>query len=161
MKGKCEKCDRPATVHMTEIIGGEKIEKHLCEQCAMTAGITIKANVPISQMLEDFVLATSNAPEEAPLSCDYCGITFSEFRSKGLLGCPNDYDALESQLLPIIRRAQENAEHHVGKVPCRAGDDQVRQTNILRLRAQLRDAVAAENYELAARLRDQIKEVEP
>ena len=42
----------------------------------------------------------------------------------------------------------------------RAGADQKKTNAILRLRAQLRSAVAAEDYEQAAKLRDQIKEWE-
>jgi len=58
MKFKCDKCSKPATIHLTEIIDGEKIEKHLCQDCAATEGITVKAEVPISQLLEDFILQT-------------------------------------------------------------------------------------------------------
>ena len=160
MKIKCDKCDKPATVHLTEIIGGQKIEKHLCEDCAAGEGITVKANVPISQLLEDFILQTGPGEELASLACDVCGMTFGVFRQKGLLGCPHDYDAFEKALLPLLHRAQEGSTQHVGKVPHRAGSGQKKQNAILRLRAQLRDAVTAEDYERAASLRDQIKQVE-
>ena len=50
MKGKCDNCGRPATVHLTEITNGQKLEKHLCEECAVAEGITIKANIPISKL---------------------------------------------------------------------------------------------------------------
>ena len=55
MKKKCDNCDRPATVHLTEIANGEKIEKHLCEVCAVNEGITVQPTMNISQMLEEFV----------------------------------------------------------------------------------------------------------
>ena len=160
MKEKCDNCDRPATVHLTEILNGQKIEKHLCEQCAMADGITIKANVPISQMLEDFVLATTSDSDQVLLACDVCGISFNEFRQQGQLGCPNDYDALDPALRTIVQRAQEGADQHVGKVPRRTGGDQARQAGILRLRAELKEAVALEDYERAAHLRDRIREAE-
>ena len=74
MKKKCDKCDNPATIHLTEILGGKKIEKHLCEDCAAEDGITIKANIPISlkhslsleetlQTLKDHVELTRDAAE--------------------------------------------------------------------------------------------------
>lgn len=163
MKHSCEKCNKqPATVHLTEIIDGKKIEKHLCEDCASTEGITIKADVPISQLLEDFVLQSSSGPEPEPtqIKCDVCGITFDEFRQKALLGCANDYQAFERVMLPVIQRAQEGATQHVGKVPHRAESSQKKQMALLRLRAELKSAVTAENYERAAALRDQIKEVD-
>lgn len=157
---KCDKCDKPATVHLTEITGGQKVEKHLCEDCAAGEGITVKSNVPISQLLEDFILQTSPGEEAANLSCDVCGMTFADFRQKGLLGCPHDYDAFERALLPVLGRAQEGRTQHVGKVPHRAGSSQKKQNAILRLRSQLKEAVDAEDYEKAAALRDQIKQLE-
>ena len=160
MKAKCDKCGKPATIHLTEIVGGDKLEKHLCEDCAAADGITVKANIPISQLLEDFVLQTSRAEETAGLKCDVCGMTFEDFRNQGLLGCPNDYDAFDKALSPLLERAQEGACQHLGKVPQRAGGDQTRHNTILRLRAELKLAIASEDYELAAGLRDQIKELE-
>ncbi len=161
MKHKCDKCGKPATVYMTEIINGEKIEKHLCEDCAMEEGITIKATLPISQLLEDFILQTSaGGIELSELQCDVCGLTFAEFRKKGLLGCPNDYDAFDLALRPLLEHAQEGASQHVGKVPHHADSNQKRQNALLRLRAELNTAITTENYERAAALRDQIKELE-
>jgi protein arginine kinase activator len=162
MKKKCDKCDNPATIHLTEIVGGAKTEKHLCEDCAAADGITIKSNVPISQLLEDFVLQTGEQDEDRPeeKQCDVCGMGFREFRETGLLGCPNDYDAFADVLLPMLTRAQDTADHHVGKVPRNAGERQQRQNRILRLRADLKRAIHAEQYEQAASLRDQIKSLE-
>lgn len=143
---------------MTEINGGKKIEKHLCEDCAEAEGITIKTNVPISQLLEDFVLQTSGNIQETPeLKCDLCGMTFAEYRDSTQLGCPNDYEAFASGLVPMIIRAQDGADQHVGKVPLRAGETMRKQNEILRLRSELKRAVQKEDYEQAANLRDQMK----
>ena len=160
MKHECDKCGKPATVHLTEIADGQKTEKHLCEDCASSEGITVKASLPISQLLEDFVLQSSSRENVTNLKCDVCGLTFAEFRRRGVLGCPNDYDAFEAVLKPMIRRAQENASQHLGKVPKRTGGDQQKQNSILRLRAQLKAVIAAEDYEQAAGLRDRLKELE-
>lgn len=162
MKSECDKCGKPATVHLTEISEGQKLEKHLCEDCAANEGITVKANLPISQLLEDFILQTAapGGQKVADVKCDVCGLTFGEFRQKALLGCPHDYDVFGPLLETLIGRAQESAGQHVGKVPSGAGTNRLRQNTLLRLRAQLRSAVGAEDYELAARLRDRIKEEE-
>ncbi|MBS3733603.1 MAG: UvrB/UvrC motif-containing protein [Phycisphaerae bacterium] len=164
MKHPCDRChNRPATVHLTEIIDGEKIEKHLCEQCAANEGITVKANIPISQLLEDFILQSSDAEcddEAGDLVCDACGLSFNTFRKHGVLGCPNDYDAFSAALEPFLARAHEGATQHLGKVPSRAASTQKKQTAILRLRGELKDAVAREDYEAAAALRDRIKAME-
>lgn len=157
---KCDKCDKPASVYLTEIIDGQKIQKHLCEDCAAGEGITVKTNIPISQLLEEFVLQSAGGPQLAELKCDVCGMTFKEFRQRGLLGCPHDYEVFARPLEGLLHRAQEGASQHIGKTPAVAGGDVARQTSILRLRSELQGAVEAEDYERAAALRDQIKEWE-
>ncbi|HUS48305.1 MAG TPA: UvrB/UvrC motif-containing protein [Phycisphaerae bacterium] len=157
---KCDKCGKPATVYLTEIVDGQKTQKHLCEDCAASEGITVKANVPISQLLEEFILQTAGGQQLSEMRCDVCGITFKEFRQHGLLGCPNDYEVFSKPLDSLLQRAHDGATQHIGKVPAYADGEQTRQASILRLRAELRLAIAAEDYERAASLRDQIKEME-
>lgn len=154
---KCDKCDKPATIHLTDIVDGQKIEKHLCEQCAVSEGIT-KPDVPISQLLEDFILQTGTKESASELVCDVCGLSFAEFRHGGVLGCPHDYDVFAEALTPLLERTQLDVTEHVGKVPRRTGQDRKKRGAVLKLRAQLRGAIAAEDYERAASLRDQIRE---
>ena len=161
MKIKCEKCDREATVHLTEIVNGQKIERHLCAECAATEGVTSKVQLPISQLLEEMVLQSSGGKEAARLRCDVCGLSFVEFRQGGLLGCPNDYEVFADVLTDVLERAHEGASQHTGRVPANAAETQRRQAELLRLRAALKQAVAQEDYERAAELRDRIQEVEP
>jgi protein arginine kinase activator len=165
MKKKCDNCDKPATIHLTEISGGEKIEKHLCPECAEKEGIAVKTSIPISQLLEDFVLQTPGGEggqddKDDNLECDACGITFREFRDKGMLGCPNDYKAFGGALEKVIARSQDGATRHVGKVPENATEAQRRESAILRIRGELKDAVRNEDYMEAARLRDWLKRIE-
>jgi len=160
MKFLCEKCGKEATVHLTEIAEGQKIEKHLCEDCAAAEGITIKTQVPLGKLLESLALQSSAAEELAKLKCEVCGISFLEFRQQQLLGCPNDYTVFDEVLVLLLERAHEGASCHVGKVPANAAEGERRQNELLRLRGELKDAVAREDYEQAVRLRDRIKELE-
>ena len=160
MKFKCEKCQEEATVHLTEIVDGQKIERHLCQQCAAAEGVIIKAQMPIPQLLEEMVLQSAAGGDPSELRCEVCGITFAEFRKEGLLGCPNDYQAFEDVLAPLLERAHDGATIHAGKVPANAADLEQKQNELLRLRGRLKSAVAAEDYEQAAEIRDRIKELE-
>ncbi len=162
MKHKCDQCDQPATYHSVKIVKGQKIEEHLCEAHAAQAGLVPKeAQAPINELLTKFVqLHSGMAGAQQELACDNCGMTFNEFREHSLLGCPECYRAFEAQLAPLLERAHEGATHHIGKVPRRAGADEHRQQRLLRMRKQLADAVAAEDYEQAARLRDEIRACE-
>lgn len=164
---KCDKCDKPATVHLIEIVDGNKIEKHLCEAHAAEEGIAVKvSNAPINELLEKFVLKHSGAAASPPpdagreLACETCGMTYAEFRKRGLLGCPSCYEAFEAALMPLLSRAHEGADCHIGKVPRSAGATELRQQRLLQLRRELDQAVAAEKYEAAARLRDQVRQME-
>lgn len=119
-------------------------------------------HAPINQLLTNFVKASSSAekPEGAAsldLACPDCGMKFSEFRDKSLLGCAGCYAAFEAPLTGLLERAQEGGNHHIGKVPRRSGGGgEQRQLLITRIRKRLDDAVEAEDYELAAQLRDDL-----
>ncbi len=167
MKYKCDKCDRPATYHAVEIVKGEKIEKHLCDECAAQDGMGLKSvHAPINQLLTNFVKATSGTekPEGSAsldLACPDCGLKFAEFRDKSLLGCAGCYAAFEAPLSGLLERAHETGNHHIGKVPRRGGGaSEQRQLQITRMRKRLNDAVEAEDYELAAQLRDDLSDLE-
>ena len=161
---KCDNCNKTATVHLTEIKGGKKIEKHLCEQCAaQNEGLPVKSHMPINELLTNFVMAHSGMQKEQALACEHCGVTWTEFRQNGLLGCAHDYTVFERELTPLLKRAHEDQTHHVGKVPTRRGNTGVpmkKQVDLTRLRKELSKAVEAEDYERAAKLRDQIRQAE-
>ena len=173
MKHKCDKCDRPATVHEVEIVKGQKIEKHLCDLHAQEEGLAaVDAHAPIEKLLTHFVKTHSGSPDQPELTCEHCGQTFAEFREHSLLGCPQCYDAFESPLSQLIERAHEGGTHHIGKTPRRIGSgsgadsegdsdaDHLRHQQLIQMRRRLDEAVKTENYELAARLRDDIESIE-
>src|SRR3954462_175978 len=162
---RCDNCNKAATVHLTEIKGGKKLEKHLCEQCAaLNEGLPVKSHTPINELLTNFVMAHSGGvTKETHQACEACGITWAEFRQAGVFGCANDYTAFEKDLTPLLQRAHEGATHHVGKVPARRGGTGVpmkRQVDLTKLRKELSRAVEAEDYERAAKVRDQIRQAE-
>jgi len=158
----CQSCKKqPATVHLTDILpGGEKRERHLCEQCAAHEEVMPKAtqaHVPLDELLAGLVVGKAAIQQLAELKCPHCGLTFVEFRQNGLLGCPRDYDAFEKALVPLIERAHEGSSHHIGKVPRRLGTPRPTENDLIRLKRRLAKAVEEEQYEEAARLRDKIK----
>ncbi len=167
---KCDNCNKPATVHLTEIRHGKKIEKHLCEQCAaQSEGVPVasKQHTPINELLTNFVMAHSGMQKELGVACEHCGITWAEFRQSGLFGCDRDYDRFEKDLTPLLQRADEGATHHVGKVPHRTGGAAAglpvkkrKIADVSRLKKDLSQAVETEDYERAAKLRDQIRQAE-
>lgn len=160
----CQHCNKPKTVHVTEIKHGKKIEKHLCKDCPLVNdGLAAKSHQPINELLSNFVLAHSGLGKQQNKTCDVCGMTWSKFKQSGLLGCENDYRLFEEELTPLLKRAHEGATHHIGKVPARRGEEgavRKRKPSVSRLRRDLAKAVEAEDYETAAKIRDQIQTVE-
>ena len=158
---KCNHCDKPAVVHEVTLKNGIKTETHLCQEHAEEAGVPMPTHQPINQLLTQFVISHSARAKVKSKACPGCGMTFARFRQGGTLGCAECYDAFEEQLAPLIERAQNGATDHRGKTPHRAGASVDRQRLISQLVKELDQAVAAEQYEQAAELRDRLRDLSP
>jgi len=158
---KCDFCDSPAVVHETSIKHGVKHEIHLCEEHAKAAGLAVAGHQPIEQLLTQFVVTKSGSrARTSRKTCPTCGMSFAKFRQAGVVGCPDCYEAFEKRLGPMIERAQNGGTSHCGKCPRRGGGSIDRQLRIQRMIKDLEDAVAAEQYERAAELRDRLQALE-
>lgn len=158
---KCDQCDKPATNHSVEIDNGQKIEKHLCDAHAAEEGLAAGvAPSSFSDLISNIVKTPPDRSDENELRCEDCGLSYAEFREHSLLGCPGCYEAFDSQLGALVERAHEGGTHHLGKVPRRARAGEQQQQQVLRMRKRLTEAITSEDYELAARLRDDIKRAE-
>jgi len=161
----CDKCNKPAVVHEVTIKGGKKAEIHLCSEHAAEAGFVVAQPAgTINQLLKQFVISQGAAAAGAASkkACPDCGMTFAQFRKTGTLGCTQCYESFEEELSLLIERAQNGGTHHIGKRPARAGRVGVdRQLEVRRLVRELDRAVAAEQYERAAEIRDRLNMLEP
>lgn len=165
----CQNCQqRPATVHLTKIINFEKTEFHLCEVCAKAAGnelgIMFGTNFSfqnlIAGLLGDGDLEVDQQPNlGGELHCKNCGLTFSDFKTTGLLGCGECYRYFETGLEPLFKKIHGGSAH-TGKVPRRTGGKVRIRKEVQDLRTQLQQAVQREDYEQAASLRDKIRQLE-
>jgi protein arginine kinase activator len=170
---KCQKCAKPATFHITDIVEkGKHREFHFCDEHARLhlAPPDETAEPPISELAKKLIIgsgatgsaATGALREPSPADkqvCPICQITFLEFRNSGRLGCPYDYEVFRDELMPLLENIHGETRHS-GKVPKRAPRNTQQQTTLIQLRNELKRAVAAEDYEAAARLRDKIKGIE-
>jgi protein arginine kinase activator len=162
----CDRCKKPATVHLTEISGGKPHEIHLCAACAQEAGHVEQSHVPINKLLDQFLKQHAQVGDAQTTSCPDCGMTWQEFKDTGLLGCAKDYELFVNQLGGVVERAQQGANHHTGKhlgaTTAERKEDPVklRKAELGKLRKELARAIEDESYERAARLRDEIKKVE-
>ncbi len=158
---KCQSCSSQATVHLTDIVKGQKKELHLCQSCAEQQQLIKKQELNLPAILQTLIghHIGQLTDELARLTCPACGIKYMEFRSEGRLGCPHDYHVFRIGLEPLLRRIHRSLRH-VGKRPRRRVEAPCVQAEILEQYRSLRAAVDQENYEEAARIRDLIKQRE-
>ena len=165
MSSRCQKCSKSATYHITDIERGKPREYHLCDEHArqLLTPAEEPPSLSISELAAGMVKgggAASGDPSPADrLTCPLCQISFLEFRNSGRLGCPHDYKVFHDELMPLLENIHEVVEHS-GKSPRRAPATSQVQTELIDLRNQLKRAVAAEDYEEAARIRDSIRTLE-
>lgn len=162
---KCMKCAKPATFHITDIERGTPREYHFCDEHArqhLTPADEPTEASTIGELAKKLVEGGSVAPRDPSVDrqvCPNCNITFLEFRNSGRLGCPYDYEVFRDELMPLLENIHDETRHS-GKVPKRAPRNSQQQTTMIQLRNDLKRAVAAEDYETAARIRDKIRSIE-
>ena len=165
---RCQRCEKQATFHITELTGGSKPQElHLCEehardyltqpgadQAGQAAGIAgaLAQQLVVGQAAEDLARLDQRA-------CPVCGITFFEFRNQGRLGCAHDYVCFAKEIEPLIVNIHGDHQHR-GKQSARFPEGTEPWTNLIRLRRDMQTAVSDEDYEKAKELRDEIRRLE-
>ncbi|TSI10996.1 UvrB/UvrC motif-containing protein [Lysinibacillus sp. BW-2-10] len=170
----CEHCkDRQATVTVTQVVNGQKSERHYCEVCAnkfhpFNIDFHKDEQIPIHQLVSNlFGLPVWNNAQEKPQAttqkitqCPQCGYTFRQFLNEGKLGCSQCYETFSNKLPQVLTKIQAGTKH-IGKSPGRPTNDHTRiKKQIETTREQLLLAISEERFEDAAKLRDEIKDME-
>ncbi len=176
---KCQHCgQREATVHLVEMDASRRRDLWLCSECAeaeqwrrmdSVSDRDQDEDVPGEQggeipgafdaMLAFLGQAGRPEPRDGETACGHCGTTWVDFQSSGRLGCARCYQAFRRPLLPLLAAFHRHATY-MGRAPrARAGGD-TGVIEISRLRVALEKAIATEDFEEAARLRDQLHALE-
>ena len=154
----CEECQvNQADVVMTTVVNGQVATRHLCRECLK------KYQAENLQTVLAAVLSTlvSKTQQQTPdIACPRCGETYAEFQKSGTLGCAECYQAFRKQLSPLLIRAQGRSQH-AGRRPPVSEEDQARLSRMEELRKLMEAAVTEENFEEAARLRDELRAMAP
>lgn len=159
----CDHCkERDAVIQVTQIVDKGPVKHNLCERCASEKGFETTVSSPKSSLVE-FLMPLQKALAASPAEigrCGGCGSTLRDFQKTGRLGCPQCYSSFETSLRDLLRRVHGN-HRHVGKRydapdPLAPAPEE----GLPDLRARLQRAIENEQFELAAKLRDQIKVLE-
>lgn len=166
---KCQKCGaNNADTHVKTVINGEFKEYDLCGECAKKMGYTnVFGDIEseFSNFLGSFFGNVLPARTQAS-RCEFCGSTYSEIAKSGHVGCANCYSVFADELFPSIRRIHGNTTHCgknsrlSEKAKQLKSAEETKEDKIKKLKAELDKAVKEQNFELAAELRDKIKETE-
>lgn len=169
----CQECnERPATLHFTKIINGQKAEFHYCDKCAqekgemfmLDGGSGFSINNLLAGLLSfDPVIQQAkheSIPRNEVLQCEHCKMTFKQFLNIGRFGCAHCYDTFNDRLIPILKRLHSGNDEHHGKIPKRVGGTIHKKRQILQLKSDLQEAVKNEEFEKAAEIRDKVREME-
>ncbi len=162
----CDDCHKnEANIHITQISSEGKIDKHLCEACAAKYGDFPPPGAK-DFTVNDFLKGIFGKPveeQETPpptgLVCPNCGMTFEDFAHSGKIGCSVCYDTFRRQITPLLTRIH-GASAHSGKIPRSSGGALVARREVEILKEKLNNAVKNEEYENAAKYRDEIRALE-
>jgi protein arginine kinase activator len=159
---KCDLCGKKATVHLTEIVDDQLSEMHLCENCAQEKSVQMEQQFGLADLLAglaDFG-KQPKGEEKITLECSRCGLNYDDFRKFGRLGCSECYKSFKIHLSTLLKKIH-GSNHHFGKAPVGMSKGQKENiVNIQDLKQQLQKAIMAEDFEAAATLRDQIRDLE-
>lgn len=183
----CDECKKnQANIHYTKVVNGHKEERHLCDECAKKLNLdqdlkmpsfpsfNMMPDFPSFGVLPDFSMADFvggffNPQEKTepyiqqamPNSnaCPICGMTAGEFKKLGRVGCQNCYQHFGDYMPGLLRRIHGSTTH-VGKVPIKGEAQLAAMQKIDNKKEALKDAIAREDFELAAKLRDEIRVLE-
>ena len=174
----CEKCKiREANIRYTEVIGGVKTEHNLCSHCAREMDFghysaVFDTDYPIGKLLADLFGLDSDTKESEELAmnqvvCPTCHTAYSDFVKNSRFGCPDCYRVFDLLMSENIKKVQGN-DTHTGKRPLYShgmaetkeedGREKL-ERSIELLSSRLKEAVQEEEYEAAARYRDEIREL--
>lgn len=162
---KCTQCqEREAVMQLTQVANDQVTKLHLCERCAAERGLETPAALG-KNPLASYIAAIGDLKETvAPgmdlpgYVCSRCGATLQDFRESGRLGCPDCYRTLGEPLRELLRRLHGATRHAGERYTADGGTSGAPvERNHHELREQLKQAIESENFELAAKLRDQLK----
>lgn len=164
----CENCkERPASVIFTQESMNGTVERHLCEKCAFQSQtLSLDPNqepLSIQQFLAHWFggadpLQSQQPQQEAVIkgpACPACGLTFQRFLNVGKFGCSTCYDTFRTFLPRVFGKLHNGHSKHVGKIPHSFNELFAIKRKIEEIRVKMQEAVATEQFEEAALLRDE------
>jgi protein arginine kinase activator len=150
--------EKDAKVHLTQIVGDKMQKVDLCEDCAKKKGVNDEAGFSLADLLLGLGASQELAPGSAggEVKCPHCGFTQADFKKAGRLGCSECYVTFAEGLEGLLKTMHKGTKH-IGKVPQSLQQSRDLADKLKNLQKKLDKAVADEDFEQAALVRDEIK----
>jgi len=156
----CDVCKKQdASVYLTQIVDGKMQKVNLCESCSKEKGVSDPTGFALADLLLGLGAAQQIESGQPLQRCPVCGFTQADFKKTGRLGCSSCYDTFSEGLADLLKGMHKGVRH-TGKVPSHLSRRFAMADRVKSLDAELQKAVKAEKYEDAARLRDEIRNIE-
>lgn len=149
--------DKDAKVHLTQIVGDKVQKVDLCEECAKKKGVDDNTGASLADLLLGLGASQEMAQASGPeIKCPHCGFTQADFKKAGRLGCSECYVTFAEGLEGLLKTMHKGTKH-IGKVPQSLQQTRDLSDRLKNLQKKLDKAVADEDFEQAAQVRDEIK----
>ncbi|MBM4117552.1 hypothetical protein FJ251_07355 [bacterium] len=165
MREICEGCGaREASLRFTEVDGRGRRSALLCADCGIARGVPSAElrgeRLDTRALWSEIVrrLADDRQADEA-LACPDCGLTFADFEASRRLGCPRCYQTFMGDMTRLLRE-YHGGDSHRGKMPRNFGRRIDLRRRIVGVKERIQLAVGEERFEEAARLRDEMRDLE-
>lgn len=153
----CDACKKnEATVKLIAIIDGVKTERHLCTECVEKQKRQMREEGMQSMLSAIISGQRRGTTATTGLRCSNCGLSYDEFRKTSRLGCAQCYADFRTQLRPLLLRLHGRTQH-AGRMPERVDAQLKRDSRLEQLRRDMEIAIACEDFEEAASLRDELR----
>lgn len=164
----CEHCkQRHASVTITQVQSGTKLERHYCDVCAAQFHPfhfdVQEEPISLHQLVSNWFGSPPKAQQQAELkkqqlSCPSCNFTYRQFLKVGKFGCPTCYETFRQQLPSVLERLQADVKH----VGVKQQSDEVAkmQEQIEEIKQKIQQAIVEERFEEAATLRDEARAIQ-
>lgn len=156
----CDVCQKAeATVFLTQIVEGKMQKVNLCESCSKEKGVSDPTGFALADLLLGLGAAQQIERGQPSQRCPVCGFTQADFKKTGRLGCSSCYDTFADGLATLLKGMHKGLRH-TGRMPARLSRRFALADRVKNLEGELKQAVTDEKYEDAARLRDEIRQLE-
>ncbi len=157
---RCDVCQsKEATVFLTQIVDGKMQKVNLCESCSKEKGVNDPKGFALADLLMGLGAAQEIENNPGAKKCPVCGFTQSDFKKTGRLGCSACYGVFAEGLSGMLKNMHKGIAH-TGKSPAEFHKVREQSEKMKALQDQLGKAIASEEYEQAASIRDQIRQME-